>query len=123
MEEFKHCPFCGSKHILFREQVGTYEVYCQDCDANVGIHKTFEEAVKAWNRREEPKPTMNEALEAKKEKCLRILIAELHSMEDVFRRPFLVGDPGLAKSHVEQAAYDLGEVMFELAQIEKEENQ
>lgn len=67
-------------------------------------------------------PSRKEILEEKKEKCFRILIAELHSMEETLQRPFLVGDPGLAKSHVEQAAYDLGEVVFELAKLEKEEN-
>lgn len=71
----------------------------------------------------DPVPSRKEILEEKKEKCFRILIAELHSMEEVLQRPFLVGDPGLAKSHVEQAAYDLGEVVFELAKLEKEENQ
>ena len=126
--ELKPCPFCGSNHILFREQVGAYEIYCQDCDANVGITNTFEEAVAAWNRRNakpepepasEPAPDRREILEAKKEKYLRILIAEIHSMEETLQHPFTVGAAVCAKSNVYQAAYDLGEVVFELAQIEK----
>lgn len=51
-QELKPCPFCGSNHILFREQVGAYEIYCPECDASAGIRKTFEDAAEAWNRRE-----------------------------------------------------------------------
>lgn len=71
----------------------------------------------------EPASNRREILEAKKEKYLRILIAELHSMEEVLQHPFTTGAAVCAKSNVYQAAYDLGEVMFELAQLEKEEKQ
>ena len=71
----------------------------------------------------EPAPNRREVLEAKKEKYLRILIAELHSMEEVLQHPFTVGAACCAKSNVYQAAYDLGEVVFELAQLEKGEAQ
>ena len=74
--ELKPCPFCGSKNILFREQVGAYEIYCQDCDANVGIHKTFEEAAAAWDRRDKPVSVRQEILKAKKTMCLKIIAAE-----------------------------------------------
>lgn len=50
-QELKPCPFCGSNHILFREQVGAYEIYCPECDASAGIRKTFEDAAEAWNNR------------------------------------------------------------------------
>ena len=69
----------------------------------------------------EPTPNRREILEAKKEKYLRILIAELHSMEETLQHPFTVGAAVCAKSNVYQAAYDLGEVVFALAQLEKEE--
>ena len=124
--ELKPCPFCGSNHILFREQVGAYEIYCQDCDANIGIHTTFEEAAAAWNRRNakpepEPAPDRREILEAKKEKYLRILIAELHRMKETLQHPFTVGAAICITSYVCQAACDLGEVVFELEQLEKGE--
>lgn len=67
----------------------------------------------------EPAPDRRDILEAKKEKYLRILIAELHSMEETLQHPFTVGAAVCAKSNVYQAAYDLGEVVFKLAQIEK----
>ena len=85
------------------------------------LQKTKAEADKKPEPASEPAPDRRGILEAKKEKYLRILIAELHSMEETLQHPFTVGAAVCAKSNVYQAAYDLGEVVFELAQLEKGE--
>ena len=69
----------------------------------------------------EPIPNRREVLEAKKEKNLRILIAELHSMKKMLQYSFTVGAAIRVTSNVCQAACDLGEVVLELEQLEKVE--
>ena len=66
-------------------------------------------------------PCRKDILEAKKEKYLRILIAELHSMKETLQHPFTVGAAVCNTSNVCQAACDLSEAVFELEQLEKGE--
>jgi Lar family restriction alleviation protein len=58
-EKLKPCPFCGSSHVLaedFEEfDMGMYWIRCGDCGAGCSTKDTTEEAIKAWNRRAEPK--------------------------------------------------------------------
>lgn len=68
----------------------------------------------------EPTPDRRDILEAKKEKYLRILIAELHRMKETLQHPFTVGAAICNTSNVCQAACDLGEAMYELDKLEKE---
>lgn len=60
MEELKPCPFCGSGYIvnvskdvctdrIKREP--THALYCMGCGTQTRYYFTWEEAVKAWNRR------------------------------------------------------------------------
>lgn len=71
MEEIKPCPFCGSKPVLIttasriekleRVSLNGYYYYCYNCHTMcgfnsdyVGIYKTQEEALNAWNKRDKP---------------------------------------------------------------------
>ena len=69
----------------------------------------------------EPTPDRREILEAKKERYLGILFAEVRSLLQESSMPKHFQEATL--SNIDQAAYDLGEAVFELAQLEKEENQ
>ena len=58
MDELKRCPFCGAKPRFvekdpfeqYRKEFFVYGVYC-DCGAVIW-KCTAEEAIEAWNRRE-----------------------------------------------------------------------
>ena len=52
--ELKPCPFCGGKASVIKESMW-YEVHCDNCPCNVGRcwFSKREEAIEAWNRREE----------------------------------------------------------------------
>ena len=59
MDEIKPCPFCGGKAIL--EDMGwPHHVYCIECGIRAtgrGVAEEGEQdAIKRWNRREEPEP-------------------------------------------------------------------
>lgn len=45
-----HCPFCGGDPDTSSEGPGEV-VYCEDCGSESGAYRTFDEAIKAWNRR------------------------------------------------------------------------
>lgn len=83
--------------------------------------KTKAEAEKKPEPASEPAPERRDILEAKKEKYLRILIAEFHTMKKTLQHPFTVGAAIYNTSNICQAACDLGEVVFELEQLEKGE--
>ena len=53
--KLKPCPFCGgvnTKICIKGVNQYKYGVLCMDCDARGGRGKTKNEAIKAWNRRE-----------------------------------------------------------------------
>ena len=52
--ELKPCPFCGGKAGIYSLAKYEKEVYCENCGAVSNICMTKEEAVEAWNRRDEP---------------------------------------------------------------------
>lgn len=58
----KLCPFCGGEcYIVFNETVGDYKnptpftPICSDCGCDLGGFETRELAIKAWNKRYEPR--------------------------------------------------------------------
>ena len=55
MTELKPCPFCGSTaHITdfgFSQDVCTYAIYCDKCNASVGAEANEKEVAELWNRR------------------------------------------------------------------------
>lgn len=58
MEELKHCPFCGGfpQTVVDAATEEKYGVKCFGCGGSISPEKeTVEEAIKAWNRREETK--------------------------------------------------------------------
>lgn len=67
----------------------------------------------------DPAPSRKEILEEKKERYLRILIAEVRSL--LLLPPTLQANSA-AQSTIERAAFDLGEAVYELEKLEKEEN-
>lgn len=85
------------------------------------LQKTKAEAEKKPEPASEPAPERREILEAKKERYLGILFAEVRSLLQESSMPKHFREATL--SNIDQAAYDLGEAVFELAQLEKEENQ
>lgn len=85
------------------------------------LQKTKAEAEKKPEPVSEPAPERREILEAKKERYLGILFAEVRSLLQESSMPKHFQEATL--SNIDQAAYDLGEAVFELAQLEKEENQ
>ena len=68
-----------------------------------------------------PTQSRKEVLEAKKERYLGILFAEVRSLLQESSMPKYIQEVTL--SNIDQAAYDLGEAVFELARIEREENE
>ena len=63
------CPFCGGDAYTRQTIVNDdtmrvvnhdtmYAVFCTDCDASVPWHMKKEQAIAAWNRRVEPKVTV-----------------------------------------------------------------
>ncbi len=50
-EKLKPCPFCGGRTVLLgNEEISSYFVLCEDCDAEGKTCNTPEEAiVKAWD--------------------------------------------------------------------------
>lgn len=53
MSELKPCPFCGSTNWSLWYDGAYYCVACVDCEAQGSKGKTRDEAVEAWNKREE----------------------------------------------------------------------
>ena len=51
--ELKPCPFCGGKAGIYSIAKYEKEAYCENCGAVSNICMTEEEAVEAWNRRDE----------------------------------------------------------------------
>lgn len=47
MSMLKPCPKCGSKRYIVWEN--DYWFSCRDCGWSTGVHKTMDEAIKAWN--------------------------------------------------------------------------
>ena len=54
MSELKHCPFCGSE-VLFLQRTDTGKCYiaCVECGSRSGNYAKKDDAIKAWNRREQ----------------------------------------------------------------------
>lgn len=55
-EELKPCPVCGGTIIGFWEDKVFTHVVCGVCNTTGPMGDNDEEAAKAWNTREEPKP-------------------------------------------------------------------
>ena len=61
MDKLKECPCCGGKAKVktfdpydgYQGNNTFYQVVCQECGANTGAKRTVEEALEAWNRRNE----------------------------------------------------------------------
>ena len=56
MTELKPCPFCGSVEVKVHIPYFTddcYMVQCYGCNCNTAIYMTANQAVEAWNRRDE----------------------------------------------------------------------
>lgn len=51
-EEPKRCPFCGWGTIVEGGLLFTHKCECNGCHASTGSYRTWEDAVKAWNRRD-----------------------------------------------------------------------
>ena len=51
-DELKHCPFCGGKSNIAKGQI-EFWAYCPHCGARTEFYETEQEAVAAWNRRNE----------------------------------------------------------------------
>lgn len=51
-EELKPCPFCGSGAQL-NDCLGDYWVTCNLCNASANMYSGEENAIKAWNTRNE----------------------------------------------------------------------
>lgn len=52
-EEPKPCPYCGGGTIIDGGLFFKHSCECNSCHARTASYKTWEEAVKAWNRRED----------------------------------------------------------------------
>lgn len=53
----KTCPFCGSRAYLYKCEADIeepYTVMCEGCEVVTANYETEDEAIEAWNRREEP---------------------------------------------------------------------
>ena len=59
MAELKPCPFCGGKNNVIMVKMPLYDefsefyVLCFVCGARTGLQISKQEAIEAWNRREE----------------------------------------------------------------------
>lgn len=54
VNKLKPCPFCGSGNCIYAEQEGeAWFLYCCNCHASGPYVPSKEEAIEAWNRREE----------------------------------------------------------------------
>jgi Lar family restriction alleviation protein len=60
MKDAKPCPFCGSDNLYGFEYPFTRKpgirgcfIRCNNCGAASGNHETIEDALKAWNERDE----------------------------------------------------------------------
>ena len=51
MDELKPCPFCGGKAEIASLSKIAIGVFCNKCSAEIGIYRTKQEAIEAWNRR------------------------------------------------------------------------
>lgn len=50
MTDLKPCPFCGGKAHIIHEG---YWIMYEDCQSESGYYETKEEAIEAWNRRDD----------------------------------------------------------------------
>lgn len=59
MEKLKPCPFCGGKAAIRKkndDEVGVcYYVFCTKCCCETQYSRTQTEAIRDWDKREEPK--------------------------------------------------------------------
>lgn len=52
-EGLKHCPFCGSPEVVtVRSSIDKRRIECITCGASTMWFVRFEDAQKAWNRRD-----------------------------------------------------------------------
>lgn len=53
-EKLKPCPFCGSEALLWEiKDCECYRVFCTKCPCGMGVSLEKNEAIEAWNKREE----------------------------------------------------------------------
>ena len=52
-KELKPCPFCGWGTIVDGGGLLSHACQCNACGAKTKNYKTWEEAIEAWNRRQE----------------------------------------------------------------------
>ena len=60
MESLKPCPFCGGNadictdfHLIGNEYIPVKYIRCEGCGARTGLWLDDDEAIKAWNRRDD----------------------------------------------------------------------
>ena len=77
MNKVKECPCCGGKAKVkaydpydgYQGDNTKFQVVCEECGVNTGTKRTVEEAVEAWNRRNET----GENLSAENEKLRKVV--------------------------------------------------
>lgn len=64
-DKLKPCPFCGGE-AEFISGVGFFCVSCSFCCGETNLYNTGQEAIEAWNKRNQPTFTPNELDEIRK---------------------------------------------------------
>jgi Lar family restriction alleviation protein len=54
-EQLKLCPFCGGRAVCWQAQGDFYyHVECRDCDVKTDAYLDESDAIRVWNRLEQP---------------------------------------------------------------------